>query len=147
MKGLLIALGIILAGAIGFFGGAYYQTTLDQTCPAFTATNAQTVLSVIFDSPTTDSKITNPITVSGKALGNWFFEGEFSITVTDASGVELGSSTAKAQGDWMSEGYVPFTAIINFAKTSSPYGYVIAKKNNPSGQPSADSEYKVKVSF
>lgn len=147
MKGLLIALGIILAGAIGFFGGAYYQTTLDQTCPALTAANTQTVLPVIFDSPTTDSKITNPITVSGKALGNWYFEGEFNTAVIDASETELGSSTAKAQGDWMSEGYVPFTATIDFAKTSSSYGYVIAKKNNPSGQPSANSEYRVKVSF
>jgi hypothetical protein len=90
-------------------------------------------------------EISSPLVVEGKAVGNWFFEASFPIIVTDESGNILGSSYAKAQSDWMTEDFVPFKGEITFSSKTGGKGFLIFKKDNPSGLPQYDKEIKIPV--
>jgi hypothetical protein len=61
-------------------------------------------------SPLPMSSNTSPITISGTARGNWFFEGSFPISIVNWDGLIIGEGIAQAQGEWMTENFVPFTA-------------------------------------
>lgn len=90
--------------------------------------------------------LTSPLTIEGQALGSWYFEGQFSVVLTDWDGLIIAQAQAQAQGDWMQEGYVPFTATLTFDPPGiSSRGALIFQKANPSGLPqNADAvEYTV----
>lgn len=92
-------------------------------------------------------QVSSPLKISGKALGSWYFEGQFIIAVVSESGEELGQGTAKALGEWMQTGYVPFQAEVKFDKQSAQEGYIEFRKDNPSGLPENDSKIRVPVKF
>lgn len=74
--------------------------------------------------------------VAGAARGPWFFEASFPIEIRTLSGDVLHTAVAQAQGEWMTEGLVPFTATISGAVIKTPGAYVVEiKKDNPSGLP------------
>lgn len=91
--------------------------------------------------------IASPLVIKAEAVGTWFFEGSFPITVTDNKGVNLGTGLAKAESDWMVEKFVPFTAKITFKKTTAVEGFVVFKNDNPSGDPKMSMELKIPVRF
>lgn len=85
--------------------------------------------------------------ISGRARGYWFFEGSFPVRVLDANGNEIGINIATAQGDWMTEDFVPFTLTLNYSAPSTPTGKIRFEKDNPSGEPQNDDFYEVSVNF
>lgn len=90
--------------------------------------------------PDTGSLVTSPIEVTGFAKGGWYFEGTFPLKVTDLEGNVLGSGSAKSQGDWMTENFVPFKGQISYERGTADKGYLVLEKDNPSGLPeNADS--------
>lgn len=106
---------------------------------------------VVIDTPRNGQTITSPVTISGKAKGNWYFEASFPISLTDLNGTVLATGIAKAQSDWMTTEYVPFTATLTFrtppSTTGPTYGYVVLKKDNPSGDPQFDKSVSIKVQW
>ena len=93
---------------------------------------------IIVTSPRPGDHITSPVTITGRARGNWFFEGSFPIEITGALGIEgvgLGSGIAEAGEDWMTENFVPFTAVVPFTPVAnmSDEGSILLIKDNPSG--------------
>ncbi len=98
-------------------------------------------------SPKNNDMIKNPITVTGEARGTWYFEASFPVRVLDATGKELGVAPAEAQGEWMTQEFVPFKAVINFSTPSTETGWVVFQKDNPSGLPEHDDELRVRVRF
>ena len=115
-------------------------------------TASTTKPSVVYDpkiiTPSENSKIKSPVMVSGKASGVWFFEGEFSAVVTDKNEKELGRGIMKAQGEWMTEKAVKFSGVVNFTNPNNvDSGFIILKKNNPSGRPENDMRYRISVLF
>jgi hypothetical protein len=105
---------------------------------------------IIVDMPLPDGEVGSPITVRGKARGTWFFEGSFPVTLTDWSGTVLTQGYATAEGEWMTTEYVPFTATITYelpAETPYSYGYLILRKDNPSGEPQFDDMLEFKVNL
>lgn len=57
---------------------------------------------------------------------------------------------AKAQGDWMTTEYVPFTATLEYtipATVTDMHGYLILKKDNPSGEPQFDNSLTIPVTL
>jgi Immunoglobulin-like domain of bacterial spore germination len=102
---------------------------------------------IIVDTPTTTSTVSDSFLATGKARGQWFFEGSFPVKVIGANGDVLGSGIAKAQGDWMSIGFVPFTASIDFKSRGNAEGIVRFVKDNPSGTPALDAHLDVPVRF
>lgn len=98
-------------------------------------------------SPLAGSTITSPLRVTGEARGVWFFEASFPVRVVDANGTVLGTGIAQAQGDWMTEAYVPFIADVVFTKASTPKGEVVLQKDNPSGLPEHEDEFRLPIVF
>jgi hypothetical protein len=105
---------------------------------------------IVIDSPFSDASISSPVTITGKARGPWFFEGSFPISVVNWDGLIIGEGVATAQGEWMTEDFVPFTATITYnIATNTPYnrGAIILKKDNPSGLPENDDAVEMPVLF
>ncbi len=112
-------------------------------CPPFEA-------GVVVGSPLPMSSITSPVTISGTARGNWFFEGSFPISIVNWDGLIIGEGIAQAQGEWMTEDFIPFTATISYTPaTGTPYntGAIILKKDNPSGLPENDASIEIPITF
>ena len=105
---------------------------------------------IIIDYPTPGDTIVSPVTVRGKARGNWFFEASFPVVVVDWDGRIIGEGIATAQDDWMTTEFVPFTATISYTlDPTTPYdrGAVIFRKDNPSGLPQNDDAREIPVTF
>lgn len=98
--------------------------------------------------PIANTKITSPLIVKGEAKGTWFFEASFPVVLTDWDGKIIAQGIAKAESDWMTTNFVPFTATLTFTKPSyGATGSLILKKDNPSGLPQNDDSLEITVKF
>ena len=108
---------------------------------------------IVLESPVAGSAISSPITITGKARGYWFFEVSFPVSIVDWDGKIIGQYYATAQGDWMTEEFVPFTATFEFEKPEMANdqnynrGWIILQKDNPSGLPEHDNALEVPIRF
>lgn len=91
--------------------------------------------------------VLSPLRINGEAKGNWFFEASFPVKIYDSNGKLLGSVPAQAQGEWMTENFVPFSATLTFEKPETETGYLVLERDNPSGLPENGGEYKIPVRF
>ena len=91
--------------------------------------------------------VTSPITVSGQARGNWYFEANFPITLFDANGNIIAQKPVQAQGDWMTVEYVPFSVTFDFINPTTDTGTLLLHNDNPSGLPENDRELSIPVRF
>ena len=100
-------------------------------------------------SPLKEQIVESPLMIKGEARGTWFFEGSFPIVLTDWDGKIIAETTAKAEGDWMTENYVPFSAELNFTPDTkvSNRGSLILRKDNPSGLAQNDNALEITVLF
>lgn len=98
-------------------------------------------------SPEQKALVTSPLKIKGEARGTWFFEASFPIFIEDEAGREIGRGIATAQGEWMTEEFVPFTAEIVFERGNSKSGVVVFEKDNPSGLPENADSISVPVLF
>lgn len=96
-------------------------------------------------SPRPNEKIKSPLVITGEARGNWFFEASFPVKLYDEKNNLLASGVAMAQGDWMTENFVPFKAELNFSVTEAQKGSLVLEKDNPSGLPENVDSLKVPV--
>ena len=96
--------------------------------------------------PRPNQTVTSPLVIEGEARGYWFFEGNFSIFLTDLDGQIIGEGVAAADGAWMTEEFVPFTALFPFdAPLYRDKGTLILRKDNPSGLPENDDALEIPV--
>lgn len=137
----------------------YFQITNLETGPIHpdTNNNVQTNNSnpptiqndkISVDLPKAGDTVTSPLSISGKAKGTWYFEASFPIVLVDEFGNLLAQGQGHAQGDWMTENFVPFTAELSYDKTHLPASgraVLILKKDNPSGDPSRDEAIQIPV--
>ena len=117
-------------------------------CPKNTTSSSDNL--VVLDTPQPYQEITSPVTITGKARGNWFFEASFPIEIVNWDGLIIGQGIATADGDWMTTEFVPFTATISYSfATDTPYnrGALILKKDNPSGLPEHDDSREIPITF
>ena len=77
--------------------------------------------------------------VIGKARGTWFFEASFPVKVLDKNGKVLFSGPAQAQGDWMTENFVPFKIHVKVPESYIGKATLLLNKDNPSGIASKDA--------
>lgn len=102
--------------------------------------------SIILTTPKEGSLIESPLTIIGRARGNWFFEGVLPINIVDSNGKILASFTAKTLEDWMTTDYVEFSGQASFVPTTDN-GKIIFEKDNPSDLPENGGVYEVSVRF
>ena len=91
--------------------------------------------------------ISSPVSIQGKARGSWYFEAEFPVVLTDDNHVIMSESSAQAEGNWMTEDFVPFKATLEFDPATTKNGYLILKKSNASGLPEHDRSFSIPVQF
>ena len=97
--------------------------------------------------PEPGAVIASPLTVAGEARGTWYFEASFPIRLVDAAGGVLVVVPAQARGEWMTTDFVPFEVQLTFAPPSSPGGFLILQKDNPSGLPEHADSLVIPVRF
>ncbi|MFA6272943.1 MAG: Gmad2 immunoglobulin-like domain-containing protein [Candidatus Paceibacterota bacterium] len=111
---------------------------------------------VILEAPLPEAQVVSPLVIKGKARGQWFFEASFPVILADWDGRIIAQGIAQANppagGDWMTENFVPFEATLEFVKPEfigdfSKRGFLILKKDNPSGLPEHDDALEIPLVF
>ena len=98
--------------------------------------------------PKAGQKISSPLTISGTARGQWFFEASFPIKLIDLEGNEIAVSHAEAQGEWMTTNFVAYQSTLNFTVPPGvDRGVLVLQKDNPSGLPEHDAQFIIPVTF
>ena len=115
--------------------------------PSLTPPEQEALITV--EKPLPNENVTSPLTITGNARGYWYFEASFPVELIDANGVQLAMSPAQAEGEWMTENFVPFIATLTWSSTSTTAtsGVLILHRDNPSGLPGNDAEITVPVIF
>ncbi|ADE14691.1 hypothetical protein Nhal_1552 [Nitrosococcus halophilus Nc 4] len=144
----MVLVGQIVEGPREGFGaqyeGALLATQLVQVSPRG---NCKSEF-IVVEAPVPGALIASPVKIKGKARGTWFFEGDFPLILTDSKGQVIGKSFATAQGEWMTEKFVPFEGTLQFKPPrSDSRGMLVFKKDNPSGRPEHDDQLTVPVFF
>ena len=107
---------------------------------------------IIISSPKSNDLVTSPISIKGKAVGTWFFEGDFPIEIYDSNNKKIGSAAGKfipqSEDDtWMTEDMVNFEGELKFNQPQTETGYILFKKDNPSDLPTMEEAFKLPVKF
>jgi hypothetical protein len=88
-----------------------------------------------------------PLTISGRARGDWYFEASFPVKLVDANGNILSQSSIQTSENWMTEDFVPFEKQLQFSKPTTLTGELILHNDNPSGLSSNDRELRIPLKF
>jgi Immunoglobulin-like domain of bacterial spore germination len=121
--------------------------TVAETLPA------QKEGKIVVSSPLPNSTLSvSPVIIKGKAVGNWFFEASAPVDIVNWDGLIIGQGFVKVDAgyDWMTTVMVPFTGTISYdASQLGPYkyGWIIMKKDNPSGGSQFDDSLEFKILF
>lgn len=97
--------------------------------------------------PLSGALITSPLMIRGEARGTWYFEASFPVRLLDGDGKEVAIIPAQAKGEWMTEEFVPFEVELAFTAPSTDEGTLVFQKDNPSGLPEHDDEFRMPVKF
>lgn len=84
--------------------------------------------------------------VVGEARGYWYFEASFPIEVIGQDGNVIAGSFATAQGDWMTEDFVPFMSeVIDLPSAYMGPATLVLKHSNASGLPERDASISIPI--
>lgn len=123
---LLVALGITL-------GACAVQSQADDVDQkASLADDGQ----IFADQPEAGMTVTSKVLVSGHARGDLFFEAVLPVDVVDEGDNIVGEGAVRAEGDWMTQEFVPFQGEIAFTLpdgVSSAAGAVVFLLQDMSG--------------
>jgi len=99
-------------------------------------------------SPTPNMAVSKsqPLVVTGRAVGPWYFEASFPVKLLDSAGNLLIQTHADAQSDWMTTDFVPFTATLTFTTTATS-GTLVLENDNPSGEAVNAKSISIPVTF
>lgn len=99
------------------------------------------------DSPRPNTIVKSPLEIIGEARGTWYFEASFPVKLLDANGAQLAIIPVQAQGEWMTENFVPYKATLEFIAPPTDSGTLVLEKDNPSGLPQNADSLIVPVKF
>lgn len=97
------------------------------------------------ETPRPNKTIQSPVVIRGEARGYWYFEAAFPVKLVDEAGNVLAQHYAQAQGEWMTEDFVPFSAELTFEVSKAQKATLILEKDNPSGLPENADELRMPV--
>lgn len=143
-KLLLVGICIVFLGA-GCMSAPQSAVVMSDIAPTTTQGSAPDVPVVTSLKPF--DAIKSPLHIQGEAPGSWYFEASFPIRIVDANDKVLGAVPARARGDWMTTSSVPFEADVVFVSSTTSNGFLVLKKDNPSGLPQYDKELRVPIRF
>ena len=142
--GIIIVLIVAVIGVIAFFS-TQSPNPVNNVSHQTLSTSTDDLIHVT--APLSDVLIQSPLVVTGEARGSWYFEGSFPVKILDANGKVLGQMAVQAQGDWMTNDFVPFKGTLTFDTPTTETGTVVFQRDNPSGLPANDASLSVPVYF
>ncbi|MBI5139741.1 Gmad2 immunoglobulin-like domain-containing protein [Candidatus Nomurabacteria bacterium] len=77
--------------------------------------------------------------VTGRARGYWFFEASFPLELLDQNGKTIARGFTQAEGEWMTENFVPFKGDIKAPESYIGKATLVLHKDNASGLPEHDA--------
>ena len=104
---------------------------------------------IVIYSPKTDERISSPLKISGKIMGEGWtaFEGAVgSVELLEKSGKKLASAQLKTVGEWM-QTQVSFEASLEFKTTVEGEGKLVFHNENPSGMPEKERQFVLPVNI
>lgn len=105
-------------------------------------------IKIFVSQPKPGTPLTSPLVVAGRAPGNWFFEANSGLILTDWDGKIIANGYVTAEGDWMTTDYVPFSGTLEFVKPGyGASGTLIFQKDNASGEPQFDDAAEMTITF
>lgn len=119
--------------------GRTYAEEIAQK-PTFTNASGN---DIAVQTPFPGAVVGKQFSVLGEARGMWYFEASFPIELLDKDGNSLAIAVAQAQGEWMTENFVPFRAEIQAPETYIGPATLMLRRDNPTGLP----EYDASISF
>ena len=131
----------IVAVVIIFGGGFFVWKKAQGPAPLLENENIRVT------APLVNAVIASPLIVTGEARGTWYFEASFPVELLDGDRNIVAVIPAQAQGDWMTENFVPFMATLDFTPPATDTGFLVLKKDNPSGLPEHDAHIEIPVRF
>lgn len=103
---------------------------------------------IILSEPQPLATVNSPMTITGEARGSWYFEATFPVVLTNWDGLIIAEGYATADGDWMTEEFVPFSATLEFETPDyGERGFLILQKANPSDLPEHDDALEIEIRF
>ncbi len=145
LSSITLPAGSMKNGQVALVAGILENTTVKVS--SLEVKNASKDDLIWVSTPLPNQVVASPLTISGQARGNWFFEASFPVKLLDANGKVLAQAPAQATGDWMTTEYVPFTLSLPFTKPTTATGTLVLEKDNPSGLPQNASELRIPVRF
>lgn len=127
---------------LGFFQGGNSPAPTASLPDKITYNNSSNEL-IVVEAPLVGAVTGQEININGQARGTWFFEASFPIELLDKDGKILVQSYAQAQGEWMTENFVPFVAKLQVPASYTGPAVIVLRKDNPSALP----EYEASISF
>ncbi len=142
----IVGFGVLFWALLREAKAPVLNTTNDTLAPEPAPAQKDDLISVA--TPLPNRTVSSPLVITGKARGNWYFEASFPVELTDLQGTVLATGHAQAQGDWMTTEYVPFTATLTYAAPATAIkGFLILKKDNPSGEAQFDNALSIPVTI
>jgi hypothetical protein len=80
------------------------------------------------------ARLVSPYTLKGRAIGSWYFEGDFPVTLVGEDGNLIASTPAKAMGDWTKPGWVPYQAKLSWLAAPNTKAKLVLTLDNPAGE-------------
>ncbi len=100
---------------------------------------------IVVDIPLPGDVTGKTFSVKGEARGFWYFEASFPVVLLDAQGAEIAQGVALAEGEWMTEEFVPFTVELTAPQTYIGPATIVLKKDNPSGEAQYDGSLSIPI--
>ncbi len=100
--------------------------------------------------PQKDETITSPLTITGSAPGNWFFEATAPVVLTDWDGRIIAQHYVQAKGEWMTTDSVEFEGTLEFSPPENLHrqnGTLILQRHNASDMTELDAAVEIPVLF
>lgn len=122
------------------------RTFAEEVQEKITYTNASAD-DIVVELPFPGAVTGKEFTVVGKARGPWFFEASFPVGVFTQGGVLIASGVAQAEGEWMTENFVPFKVTITIPQNFIGEAVLVLRKDNPSGLPENDASISFPITI
>jgi|SRR3989344_4257401 len=137
----LIIIIVVLIGVGLWFGFKFYVNNKGGggNVPGEISYINATADLILVELPFPDAVVGKVFSVIGKARGTWFFEASFPLELRDKNGKLIANGYAQAEGEWMTENFVPFKGEIKAPESYIGPAILVLKKDNASGLPEHDA--------
>lgn len=160
-KLILIFTGLALVAISGITLGLYYNSLPEHNPspgdPTLESTKSFIEDLIYVDSPQSGQVISSPLTISGTARGNWFFEATAPVSLVNWDGLIIAQGYVTMYDDpnteieetWMTQDFVPFKGELEFNSNTLfyPQGALILHNSNPSGLSEYDEELGILIFY